>query len=48
MDPVLANKKFYRLNPNLTEFAKPPPIPAVINIIKPQHEITNDNKNLNF
>ena len=26
-DPVLANKKFFRANPNLAEFAKPQPMP---------------------
>lgn len=26
-DPVLANKKFFRANPNLAEFAKAQPMP---------------------
>ena len=26
-DPVTANKKFYRANPNLAEFAKAQPMP---------------------
>ena len=31
MDPVVANRKFYRKNPNLVEFAKAQPILSIKN-----------------